>query len=167
MATVLQIAAHEARQGHSELAHEIRELVDRTKKETAQRNILVFPQDLNGLIFTEQPELPLSSLVVNNQLKQRIERIVTEFRQQNKLKSHGLSHRRKILLAGVRGTGKTMTAKVLASESKQLLHIIQMDRLVTNLWGKPVQSLDKFLRMARCQGFIYLMSLMLLVARGI
>lgn len=155
-ATVLQIAAHEARQGHSELAHEIRELVDRTKKETAQRNILVFPQDLNGLIFTEQPELPLSSLVVNNQLKQRIERIVTEFRQQNKLKSHGLSHRRKILLAGAPGTGKTMTAKVLASELKQLLHIIQMDRLVTKFMGETGAKLRQIFDKMREMPGVYL-----------
>ena len=50
-ATVLQIAAHEARQGHSELAHEIRELVDRAKKETAQRNILFFRRISMGLFL--------------------------------------------------------------------------------------------------------------------
>lgn len=155
-ATVLQIAAHEARQGHSELAHEIRELVDKAKKETSQKNILVFPQDLNGLIFTEQPGLPLSSLVVNNQLKQRIERIVTEFRQQNKLKSHGLSHRRKILLAGAPGTGKTMTAKVLAFELNQLLHIIQMDRLVTKFMGETGAKLRQIFDKIREMPGVYL-----------
>ena len=155
-ATVLQIAAHEARQGHSELAHEIRELVDRAKNETVQKNILVFPQDLNGLIFTEQPELSLSSLIVSIQLKQRIERIVTEFRQQNKLKSHGLSHRRKILLAGAPGTGKTMTAKVLASELKQLLHIIQMDRLVTKFMGETGAKLRQIFDKIREMPGIYL-----------
>ena len=103
-ATVLQIAAHEARQGHSELAHEMRELVDKAKQEISRKNSLIFPQDLNGLIFTEQPELPLASLIVNNSLKLRIKRIITEFRQQNKLKNHGLTHRRKILLAGAPGT---------------------------------------------------------------
>lgn len=135
-ATVLQIAAHEARQGHSELAHEMRELVDKAKQEISRKNSLIFPQDLNGLIFTEQPELPLASLIVNNSLKLRIKRIITEFRQQNKLKNHGLTHRRKILLAGAPGTGKTMTAKVLATELNQLLHVIQMDRLVTKFMGE-------------------------------
>lgn len=134
--TVLQIAAHEARQGHSELANEFRAIVDKARKENQQRNVLIFPQDLNGLIFSEQPNIPFSALVVDSSLKQRIERIITEFRQQNKLKNHGLSHRRKILLAGLPGTGKTMTAKVLASELKQLLHVIQMDRLVTKFMGE-------------------------------
>jgi len=155
-ATVLQIAAHEARQGHSDLAHEIRELIDRSKKETSQKNIFVFPQDLNGLIFSEQPELSLSSLVVNNNLKQRIERIIHEFRQQNKLKNHGLFHRRKILLAGAPGTGKTMTAKVLASELKQLLHIIQMDRLVTKFMGETSAKLRQIFDKIREMPGVYL-----------
>ena len=149
--TVLQIAAHEARQGHADLAHEIRDLVDKTRKENSERNVLVFPQELNGLIFSEKPDVPLSTLVVNDQLKVRIERIITEFRQQTKLKNHGLIHRRKILLAGAPGTGKTMTAKVLASELKQLLHIIQIDRLVTKFMGetsaKLRQIFDKMLIM--------------------
>ncbi|MBI4651267.1 ATP-binding protein [Candidatus Desantisbacteria bacterium] len=154
--TVLQIAAHEARQGHSEVAHEIRDIVDKAKKEPSRKNILVIPQNLNGLIFTEQPELPISSLIVNEQLKKRIERIITEFRQQNKLKSHGLSHRRKILLAGPPGTGKTMTAKVLASELKQLLHIIQMDRLVTKFMGETGAKLRQiFDKMSEMPG-VYL-----------
>lgn len=137
----LQIAAHEARQGHSALANEIRELIDKTRKESAPKNVLVFPQDLNGLIFSEEPELSMASLVVNQDFKHRIERIILEFRQQNKLRSHGLMHRRKILLSGPPGTGKTMTARILASELKQLLHIIQMDRLVTKFMGETSAKL--------------------------
>lgn len=153
--TVLQIASHEARQGHNDLAHEIRDLVDKLRADK-KRNVLVFPQDLDGLIFTEQTELPLSTLVVNASLKQRIERIITEFRQQSKLKNHGLSHRRKILLAGVPGTGKTMTAKVLAFELKQLLHIIQMDRLVTKFMGETGAKLRQIFDKIREMPGVYL-----------
>ena len=141
LTTVLQIAAHEARQGHGSLAQEIRDLIGKVKKETIQKNALIFPQDLNGLIFSEEPELSMATLVVHPDLKIRIQRIILEFRQQSKLKSHGLSHRRKILLSGAPGTGKTLTAKILASELKQLLHIIQMDRLVTKFMGETSAKL--------------------------
>lgn len=156
LSTALQIAAHEARQGHGAFAHEIRELVDQAKKDSSQKNVLLFPQELNGLIFSEQPELPLATLVVDEQLKERIARIVTEFRQQHKLKSHGLSHRRKILLAGAPGTGKTMTAKVLAAELKQLLHIIQMDRLVTKFMGETSAKLRQIFDKMREMPGVYL-----------
>lgn len=134
----LQLAAHEAHQGHSELAHEIRQLVDNAK---AKKVIVNFPTNLSGLVFTEKPEVPLQALVLSGEMKARIERIIFEFRQQDKLKKHGLVHRRKILLSGAPGTGKTMTAKVLASELNQPLHIIQMDRLITKFMGETAAKL--------------------------
>ena len=156
LTTALQIAAHEAQQGHVALAHELRDLVDRARSENSPKNILLFPQDLNGLIFSEEPKLKFASLIVDEHLKQRIERIVLEFRQQSKLKHHGLLHRRKILLAGAPGTGKTMTAKVLASELRQLLHIIQMDRLVTKFMGETSAKLRQIFDKIREMPGIYL-----------
>lgn len=140
-ASALQIAAHEARQGHCALADEIREMVDRARREPHAKKVIAFPQDLSGLIISTRPERSLSSLVVDAKLKERIERIIREFRQQGKLKRHGLSHRRKILLSGPPGTGKTMTAEVLGFELRQPLHIIQMDRLVTKFMGETAAKL--------------------------
>jgi SpoVK/Ycf46/Vps4 family AAA+-type ATPase len=137
--TALQVAAHEARRGHTDLAHEIRQLVDRVKSKPVV--IVKFPNELSGLIITEKPAVPLEALVLSKDMKSKVERIILEFRQQNKLKSHGLIHRRKILLSGAPGTGKTMTAKVLASELKQPLHIVQVDRLVTKFMGETSAKL--------------------------
>jgi len=154
--SALQIAAHEARQGHAALAQDIKEMVDRARKKQPATKIIPFPQDLSGLIFSESPEQPQSSLVVNEQLKNRIERIILEFRQQNKLKKHGMSHRRKILLSGAPGTGKTMTARVLASALKQSLHIIQMDRLVTKFMGETGAKLRQIFDRIRAMPGVYL-----------
>jgi len=53
--SALQLAAHEARQGHTGLANDIREMVDRARKKPALNNVIAFPQALAGLILTEQP----------------------------------------------------------------------------------------------------------------
>ena len=152
----LQIAAHEARQGHSVLAQEIREMVDRTRRSWADKKIVTFPANLTGLILSEESAQPMHSIVVNDLLKQRIERIILEFRQQSILKRHGMSHRRKILLSGLPGTGKTMTARVLATALKQPLHIIQMDKLVTKFMGETGAKLRQiFDRMSEFNG-VYL-----------
>lgn len=135
----LQMAAHEARQGHTELAHDIRQIVDNAKSKQAV--IIKFPNELSGLVLTEEPKIPLKALVLNEDLKERIGRIILEFRQKNKLKSYGLTNRRKILLSGEPGTGKTMTAKVLASVLGQPLHTVQMDRLVTKYMGETSAKL--------------------------
>ena len=99
-ALALQIAAHEARQGHVDLAHDIRQLVDKSK---LRHKVVVLPNDLQGLILSGRPDVPLSALVLNETMKQKVERVILEYRQQNKLKSFGLSHRRKLLLSGAPG----------------------------------------------------------------
>ena len=132
---VLQMAAHEARQGHTALAVDIRDIVDKERKKSGPK-VISFPQDLRGLVLTEEPQTPKSALVIPVALSGRIERIIHEYRQRNKLKTHGLKHRRKILLIGPPGTGKTMTASVLARELHLSLHTIQVDRLVTKFMGE-------------------------------
>lgn len=154
--SALQIAAHEARQGHDVLANEIKDMVDQARKKPTANNVIAFPQELTGLILTEQPERSLASLVVDNALKKRIERVVLEFRQQHKLKKHGLHHRRKLLFSGEPGTGKTMTAQVLSAELKQPLHIIQIDRLVTKFMGETGAKLRQIFERIRAIPGVYL-----------
>ena len=136
----LQVAAHEAKRGHTSLAHDIRNLVDMEKKKAGSR-VLNFPKDLRGLVLTEEPRTSKQVLVMNPDLQSRIDQIIHEYRQQEKLKLHGLSHRRKILLIGPPGTGKTMTAKVLAHELHIPLHTVQVDRLVTKFMGETSAKL--------------------------
>ena len=155
-ASALQIAAHEARQGHNGLANEIQDMVDSSRKTAGTTNVIAFPQELSGLILTEQPARPLATLVVNDALKTRIDRVILEFRQQKKLKKHGLAHRRKLLLSGEPGTGKTMTSQVLATELKQPLHIIQMDRLVTKFMGETGAKLRQIFERMRAMPGVYL-----------
>lgn len=154
--SALQIAAHEARRGHDVLANEIKGMVDQAKKKPTTTNVIAFPQELSGLILTEQAVRPSPSLVVDEILKGRIERVVLEFQQQQKLKRHGLGHRRKLLLSGEPGTGKTMTALVLATELKQPLHVIQMDRLVTKFMGETGAKLRQIFDRIRTMPGVYL-----------
>ncbi|TDA70427.1 MAG: ATP-binding protein [Clostridia bacterium] len=150
----LQVAAHEARHGHSDLAHDIRQMVDNARLRPTV--IIKFPNDLEGLVISEKPAIPLEALVLSADIKARVERIILEFRQQNKLKSHGLNHRRKILLTGAPGTGKTMTAEVLATELSLPLHTVQMDRLVTKFMGETSAKLRQIFERIRAVAGVYL-----------
>lgn len=134
---VLQLAAHEANQGHSALARDIRDLIDKS------RNGKVIPlnKELNELLHNATSDYRLSNLVVSEELRTRIERILREFKQRERLRNHGLSNRRKILLAGPPGTGKTMTAAVLAGELQLPFCTILVDKLVTKYMGETSAKL--------------------------
>lgn len=152
----LQVAAHEAQQGHSALAHDIRTIIDKAKLERGLLKVVQFPQDLRGLVLSENPSKPLVSLILPKDICSRINRILHEYRQQHKLKSHGLSNRRKILLMGPPGTGKTMTAQVLAHELRLALHTIQVDKLVTKFMGETSAKLRQIFNLIQQENGVYL-----------
>ena len=149
----LQVAAHEAQQGHGSLAHEIRDIVDKANRATFR--ILKFPQDLRGLVLTEEPNTSKSTMVMPTAFMDRIGRIIHEYRQQSKLKQHGLSHRRKILLIGPPGTGKTMTSRVLAHELHIPLHTVQVDKMVTKFMGETAAKLRKIFDLIQQEQGVY------------
>ena len=108
------------------------------------------------MVFSESSDTPLSALVIPDIFRERIQRIIHEHRQQEKLKKHGLSNRRKILLSGPPGTGKTLTARVLAHELRLPLHTIQVDKLVTKFMGETSAKLRQIFDLIRDQRGVYL-----------
>ena len=135
----LQVAAHEAKLGHTYLADEIRKIVDKSKLNKLR--LKPFNQNLEGLILQVEPIERLSDLIVSEQILERIERIINEYIQVDKLRRHNLENRRKILLSGPPGTGKTMTASIIANELELPLYVILMDKMVTKFMGETSAKL--------------------------
>jgi len=150
----LQIAAHEARSGRLIIAEEIKRAVDKSRPRTITLNPL--QKDLQGLIIELIPDKRLPDLVISQDINRRLERILTEYKQRHKLQKFGLSHRRKILLAGPPGTGKTMTASVLANEMHLPLLIVSMDRMVTKYMGETGAKLRLIFDAIKERNGIYL-----------
>ncbi|MCB1519686.1 MAG: ATP-binding protein [Hyphomicrobiaceae bacterium] len=147
-ATAMQLAAHEARQGHGKLAQELKELVDAAKaKETAvgreARPVpLVQPKgELVSLLSARYPDQRLGDMILPGSIHVRLERVLREQRQQQSLREHGLHPRRKLLLVGPPGSGKTMTAAVLAGELHLPLFTIVLDGLITKFMGETAAKL--------------------------
>jgi len=146
LSVALQVAAHEARNGHGKLAQELRDLVElsRKKANTAKSgpvSIARGVQDASGLLFASEPKNKLSELITKDELKQKLVRLIREQQFMTKLKSHGLSPRRKILLVGPPGTGKTLTASILAGELHYPLFQVRLDALITKFMGESSAKL--------------------------
>ena len=141
----MQVAAHEARQGHTKLANELKQLVDQAKsKKNKQSNMLALVQprkELDGILDASKPELKLSDLTFSNKQTDTFKRIIKEYKQQSKLRSHNLEPRRKLLLYGSPGTGKTATASALANELNLPLFTIRLDGLITKFMGETASKL--------------------------
>lgn len=145
----MQVAAHEAKRGHGKLAEELRSLVDQAK---ARRSIasasaskavpISKPRgELANLLSVSYPKSRLGDMVLNTELAQQLDRIIREQRHAAEILSHGLSPRRKLLLVGPPGTGKTMTASVLAGELGLPLFQVRLDGLITKFMGETAAKL--------------------------
>ncbi|MDR1924240.1 MAG: ATP-binding protein [Planctomycetaceae bacterium] len=155
LTAALQVAAHEARQGHSALAQDIRSLIERSRRE-AKPLTNPFASDEDGLFLAVEPKYCLSELIVPKELHDRLERILVEYRQKDKLERHGLRHRRRILLAGPSGTGKTMTADVIAHDLRLPLYVVLMERIVTKYMGETSAKLRMVFDKIRDKRGVYL-----------
>src|SRR5436190_20540070 len=86
----------------------------------------------------------------------KLDEIVRQHRQRERLRQHGLAPKRKILLVGPPGCGKTMTAAALAGECKLPLMFVQLHSLITKYMGETAAKLHLvFDAMGQTQG-IYL-----------
>jgi AAA+ superfamily predicted ATPase len=157
----MQMAAHEAKQGHGKLAEELRGLIDAAK---ARRNAtgseaaipLARPKgELSSLLSVSYPSKRLSDMVLAPEVLNGLKQVLKEQRHLAKLRSHGLQPRRKLLLAGPSGTGKTMTAAALAGELGIPLFVVRLDALITKFMGESAAKLRQVFDAAAATRGVY------------
>lgn len=146
----MQVAAQAARNGHGKLAEELRDLVDKAKARTGSAVSRPAPGpvplaqprgELAGLLTVSYPTARLPDMALSAPLRERLERVIREQRQRERLRRHGFGPLRKLLLIGPPGTGKTMTASVIAGELGLPLFTIQLDGLITKFMGETAAKL--------------------------
>ena len=130
----MQVAAHEARRGHGKLAEELRAMIDDAKGRRGAGPPVPIGRprgELANLLEASYPKARLGGMILNDVLADQIRRVIREQRHAGRIVEHGLSPRRKLLLTGPPGTGKTMTAYVLAGELGLPLFQVRPDELIT------------------------------------
>ena len=140
----MQVAAHEARIGHGKLATDLREAIDEAKRRRGAASLVSISKprgELANILEVSNPSNRLSDMIVDPVLANQLERVIREQRVASRILDHGLSPRRKLLLVGPPGTGKTMTASVLAGELGLALMQVRLDGLITRFMGETAAKL--------------------------
>ena len=146
----LQVAAGAARGGQSRFAQDLRDLVDMLREQNQQprsaasaRPVAVNKPrgELAQLLTVTYPQDRLTDLALDDAVRTRLDRVVLEQRQSDRLRSHGFEPLRRLLLVGPPGTGKTLSAHVLACELRLPLFLIRLDGLITKFMGETAAKL--------------------------
>lgn len=110
----------------------------------------------NPMLLLSVPDYDLSELIVSDDISDKIHRILNEYRNRNKLYKYGMTNRRKVLIEGAPGTGKTLTASMIASELSLPLYTVQMDKVVTKFMGETSAKLRQIFDSIQSDVGVYL-----------
>lgn len=142
----LQVAAAEARQGHRQVAEELRAEVDKARASSSRGQSVPIqfasPRgSLEGLLELRNPRFNLKDVVLKDQLVTRINDVLRQQRKRDWLREHGKTPNRRLLFVGPPGSGKTMSAEALAGELHLPLYVIRLDSLITRYMGETASKL--------------------------
>ncbi len=153
-AIALEMVSREEGLGHHALARQLRGSL------IAQRAV---PQsELLQVVRSDAPLSALSALHgdvglgdvrLTQAVRTTLTNLVVEFRRQEELKKHGLDARRRILIHGPPGCGKSMTARALAHELGLPIFVVRLDAVVGAYLGQTasrVRELFRYIETIQC-----------------
>lgn len=85
----------------------------------------------------------LDDVILNAEVKKKIERIIEEFKSWDILATYGLKPKQKLLFCGPPGTGKTLTSQVVSSVLGFPLVYVRFDSIVSSFLGETATNLRK------------------------
>jgi len=136
----LQIAADESAAGHVRLAEEVRSIISRLPPVSSrQAGVIVDiaqPRgELAGILEGGHRDERLRDIVLRDETRDLLLRVITENRSRARLERFGVSPRRRLLFHGAPGCGKTLAAAVLAGEMGLPLMTVRFDALFSRFLG--------------------------------
>lgn len=154
-----QLAQQEKEKGRSVLSEKLttilREVPSRSESESNKKrsvsSIGEFALNSDRLPKSRRFKDPLIQLISREELRhhivlspeiqQRYERIIKEYAARQRLAKHGLKYKKKVLIYGPPGCGKTLSAEYLAWHTGLPLIKVKFDALISSYFGESAANL--------------------------
>lgn len=141
---------HEKRKKHNLVAKELEKALFSTNSVQNGgkrfKNFLPIPRDTEKgfpLLEIQQFDKSIDSLIVVNEIKVQLEQVVMEFKDSDILATYNLQNKKKILLCGKPGTGKTFSAQIISSVLSIPLVYVRFDAIISSYLGETATNLRK------------------------
>ncbi|MBQ0057143.1 MAG: ATP-binding protein [Bacteroidales bacterium] len=152
-----QIAAAESKAGHKVVSSSIKqELNAKPVLSVRMRRVNAVNAELSEMVLEVDKGFVMKDLVSPSSVTDKVNRVIREYHHKEKLAEYRLQNRRKLLLAGPSGTGKTMTASVIANEVRLPLYVVLMEKVVTKFMGETSLKLSKIFDLIAQEPGVYL-----------
>ncbi len=158
------IVLDERQKGHDTLARQLEEILslDKSGNHTSidpPQSTIFKPNGLSGLPTSRRYHDPLASFVLPENLRhhmvlaqnveERFCRIEREYAARERLALHGLRPRKKILLYGLPGCGKSLGAERLAWKTGLPLMRVRFDAMMSSYFGEFASNLRQVFEKAK------------------
>ncbi len=150
LSVALQIAAQQAREGKPDDAEKLKHLVQKARDQrrlgspaSGQTPIpMARPRaELQGLVESTYPKTNLANMVLADDVRNRLARVVRQQQERATLRDFGQKPATHLLLVGPPGTGKTMTASALAGELRLPLFTVRLESLFSRYFGETAAKM--------------------------
>lgn len=153
MKVAYSIIEDEKKKGHDKLASKLTLILENSLEKYLYKDLKVIRQKEFRIPADNRHKLPLAThieqtelrheMVLSKEVENKILRIENEHLGRERLLHHGLKPRRKILLYGVSGCGKSMTAERIAFDLGLPFYKVRFDTIISSYLGESASNLQK------------------------
>lgn len=149
-AAALELVADEQRKNNTQLARDLLRILDNGTNGSifpkTSDNLNSLPKDRERqtlLVDVRRPDRAFNDILLGEENKQLLNRIIEEYRRSEILRTHGLTPKTKLLFCGPPGCGKTLCAEVISAELGLPLLYTRFDAVVSSFLGETAANLRK------------------------
>lgn len=110
------------------------------------KNNIPIPRDTEKgfpLLEIQHFDKNFDHLIISKETKEQLEQVIREFKYSDILATYNLEYKKKILLCGKPGTGKTFSAQIMSSVLNIPLIYIRFDAIISSYLGETAGNLRK------------------------